>query len=163
MRDRAFARSTGLLVALLLGGPALPPGAGILPAVPIPVLAAQEQEELRAAARGLAGAWADGSDEGVSGRFVGGQVRLRLEANVVATLPKRQATAVLRDYLRGYEPGEAEVVRAALVDGSADRGFAELRWTARRAGTSQRLERTLFFGFRHEGGRWALDEVRVMP
>jgi hypothetical protein len=126
-------------------------------------LAAQTEPELQLSARRLAQAWAGGADGAVVSQLAPARVSLHLEGSVSATLPTRQATAALRSYLRGHHPGEVVVARIALVEGSGDRGFAEFHWTTQRAGTSQSLKRTIFLGFRQEGGSWAVDDVRVIP
>ncbi len=135
----------------------------LLPVLPTQSLHAQSAPELSSAARELALAWAGQGDRSVSSHLTNGQVILHLEGNVAAALPNRQAATVLREYLRVYDRAEVELVRAALVEGSRDRGFAEIRWSARRAGTSQPISRTVFLGLRQEADRWTIEEVRVLP
>jgi hypothetical protein len=157
---------SGGVFALMLAGPALgPPGegrAGSQGPWTGWALSAQNQGELTVLAAGVARAWAGGSDQAVVQLLVQGQVRLHLDGGVSATLPTRQASAALRDYLRRYQAGQVEVARVSLVEGAGERGFIELRWTAQRAGTSQPLRRTVFLGLRHDGRSWGVDEVRVM-
>lgn len=141
---------------------------GVLGAVAIlvlaaPTIAAQDSGQLLQAARQLAGAWAGGADRNVVSRLVPDRVSVHLEGVVSANLPTRHAGAAVREYLRGHQPGEATIARVSLVDGSGDRGFVELEWKTRRAGTSQTLERTVFLGLRQGGGRWMVDEIRVLP
>jgi hypothetical protein len=126
-------------------------------------LDAQDSTRLMSEARQIAGAWAGGADRSVTSRLAPDRVSLHLEGTVSASLPTRHATAALREYLRGHQPGEATIARVTLVEGSGERGFVELQWTTRRAGTSQTLRRTVFLGLRQEQGRWLLDEIRVMP
>jgi hypothetical protein len=125
-------------------------------------LAAQNPERLQSTARSLARSWAEGSDRAVAAHLASGRVSLHLEGGVSASLPTRQAVAVIRDFLRSYDAGRVELARVALVEGSRDRGFAELHWTARRSGTSQTLAHTVFIGFRYQGEAWTVDEVRVL-
>jgi hypothetical protein len=124
---------------------------------------AQSSDPMQQAAAEVARAWASGGDRAVVAHLAGGRISLHLEGNVSAALPTRQAGVVLRDYLRGYESGEVEMGRVALVEGSSERGFAEIQWSARRVGTSQTLVRTIFLGLREESGSWLVDEVRVLP
>ena len=161
---------TGMLLALLLAGPALDvPGhasdrvTGAAAAVLGGPLHGQQGEQLLVIARQLAGSWASTSDRGVTSRLASGRVSLHLEGRFSANIPTRQAVVVLRDYLRAYDSGEVELARVALVEGSSDRGFAEFHWVARRAGTSQTLRHTVFLGLQQESGRWAVTEVRVLP
>lgn len=162
--------ATGMLLALLLAGPALElPGhasdrvAGGAALVLGGALHGQEGEQLLVIARQLAGSWASASDRGVASRLASGRVSLHLEGRFSANIPTRQAVAVLRDYLRAYDSGEVELARVALVEGSTDRGFTEFHWVARRAGTSQTLRRTVFLGLQQDSGTWVITEVRVLP
>lgn len=154
-----------VLTALLVPwGPAaaVPPGAEGAAAVVDTVPAAQDP--LERAALAFARAWAEGAGAGKGPLMVDEGVRLQLEGASHRRLSSRQASAALRDFLRHYEEGEVTVVRAAPVAGSADRGFAEIRWTARVRGTAHRVNRTIFVGFvRVEPDRWMADEVRVLP
>lgn len=161
-RRRAGCRMVLALFVLFPGLPMLAPPAGVA-GVGGAGLGAQDESQLVTAARQIAGAWAGGSAQGVTSRLVGDRVSLHLEGTVSGTLPTRNATAALRDYLRNHQPGEATIARVTMVDGSGDRGFVELRWVTRRTGTSQTLQRTVFLGLRQEGGRWMVDEVRVLP
>lgn len=155
-----------LLLGPFLPVPGVPAGVGDFPRIASSAffgLAAQSEPQLQASARELAQAWAGGAEGVVVSHLAPARVSLHLEGSVSATLPTRQATAALRSYLRGHHPGEVVVARIARVEGSGDRGFAELHWTTQRAGTSQNLKRTIFLGFRQEGGSWAVDDVRVIP
>lgn len=154
-----FPRLVAAAVALVLLLPGLAPGG-----IGAPVgLAAQDQAQLQTVARQIAAAWAGGAAQGVTSRLAADGVSLHLEGTVSGTLPTRNATAALRDYLRGHQPGEASINRISTLEGSGDRGFVELRWTTRRAGTSQTLRRTVFLGLREEGGGWVVDQIRVLP
>lgn len=146
----------GLIVVCLT----LVPGLGTVGAE---ALAAQSSDPMQQAAQTVARAWAAGGDRTVISHLADGRISLHLEGSVSAALPTRQAGVVLRDYLRSYESGEVEMGRVALVEGSAERGFAEVQWSARRVGTSQTLVRTIFLGLREESGSWLVDEVRVLP
>jgi hypothetical protein len=90
-------------------------------------------------------------------------IRLQMDRVGHAGLSSRQAVASLRDYLRGYDGGRTVVARTAPVEGSSDRGFAEILWSARVAGTSQIVQRTLFVGLVREPAGWRVEEVRILP
>jgi hypothetical protein len=90
-------------------------------------------------------------------------IRLRLQGLDRSALSVRQAQAALRDFLRGYEPGAAHMVRAAPVAGSPGRGFAEVRWQTRVAGTSHPAVHSVFLGLVRGEGGWRVDELRLLP
>jgi hypothetical protein len=142
------------IFAALLGGIA---SLGLL--IPAPALA---QDSIEGAARAFAGAWASGSVERITPLLSGSGIRLQLDGGPHGPLSPRQASVALRDFLRGYQGGGAVVTRAAPVDGSRDRGFAEIRWISRVAGTSQELRRDVFLGMKFEDDRWRVDEVRLL-
>jgi ketosteroid isomerase-like protein len=161
---------TATAFALLFGGPALaPPGTGVAGTFGVvgQVHGARVPPsmdlQLVQTARAFAQAWAMGDVDEVAAHLAPGGILLRLEGPARAALPARQAFAALREYLRPYEEGTVEVSRAAPVSGNPDRGFAELRWTARVSGTSQRVERSVYVGLGRHGDRWRVTEVRLIP
>ncbi len=123
---------------------------------------ASAQNGIESAAQSFAGAWGSGSVDRLSSLLSPSGIRLQLDGASHGSLSARQASAVLRDFLGGYEGGVATVSRAAPVDGSRDRGFAEIRWTSRLAGTSQELNRNLFVGMKFEEDGWRVDELRLL-
>ncbi len=110
----------------------------------------------------LAQAWAVGAEAVVVTHLRSERIALSLEGEAAASLPLRHATVAVREYMRGFEQGEARVVRAELAGDGGGSGFAELRWSARRVGTGQRLEYTVFLGMRQDGAGWMVEEIRVM-
>ena len=90
-------------------------------------------------------------------------IRLRLQGLDRSALSVRQAQAALRDFFRGYEPGAAHLVRAAPVAGSPGRGFAEVRWQTRVAGTSHPAVHSVFLGLVRGEDGWRVDELRLLP
>jgi hypothetical protein len=165
----------GTLVLLLLGptlgSPLSLPGPSPFPTVAgiMGVGALLEAQEppgnpaLAGAVEGLARAWARGNAEGVAAHFARGGVSLKLDGPVRASVAPRQASAALRDFFRSYEGGEIQVVRAAPLAGTPDRGFAEIRWAAPVSGTSQAVQRSLFLGLFFDGETWRVDELRLLP
>ncbi len=149
--------------------PTLPVTAAVwLPArAPRPTLASDTIEvvsnPLEGAALAFARALLDPSGDAVDGILGSGGIRLQLDAAAHAGLSSRQAVASLRDFLREYEGAQTAVTRAAPVAGSPDRGFAEVHWSARVAGTSQALRRVLFIGLVEISGEWRVDEIRFVP
>jgi len=94
--------------------------------------------------------------------FAGSGIRLHLDEVGHAGLSGRQAVASIREFLRGFEEGTAVVTRAAPVEGSSTRGFAEVLWSAKVTGTSNQVRRTLFLGLSRSNGEWRVDEVRFL-
>jgi len=110
----------------------------------------------------FAGALASGSGDRLASVFASGGIRLHLGDQGHVGLSSRQAVASIREFLRGYEGGQAVVTRAARIEGSPDRGFAEVLWSGRVSGTSQGVRRTLFVGLMRDAGQWRVDEVRFL-
>lgn len=117
---------------------------------------------LESASLGFARALETGAPEDLSSFLGSGGIRLHLNGPGHAGLSVRQAVAALREFLRRYDGGTTVVSRAAPVEGSQDRGFAEVFWSARASGTSDEVHRTLFLGFYLEGDDWRIEEVRVL-
>jgi hypothetical protein len=117
---------------------------------------------LEFAAVGFARAFAAGSAESLGDLMSPDGIRLQIEGPGGGGLAPRQAVASLLELVRRYEGGSAVVSRAEPLDGSADRGFAEVLWSARAAGTSDLLGLTLFLGLARQGNEWRIDEVRLL-
>jgi len=121
------------------------------------------RSEIEDMARRFAAALGQGNAEQLTRYLSERGIRLRLQGLDRSALSVRQANAALRDFLRGYEVGNVQVVRAAPVVGSPGRGFAELRWQTRVAGTSHPAVHSVFLGLVEEGGAWRVDELRLLP
>jgi hypothetical protein len=170
MRRAALVPVLGLLVAglLLAASPhaALAARGELRPEIPAEGALARPdplQNELEQVAVRFAAGWGRGSADAVAGLLSAGGIRLRLEGVERSALPARQASAVIRDFLKGYDAGEARVVRAAPVAGNPGRGFAEIRWQTRVAGTSHPVAHVVFLGLVREGNGWRVDELRLLP
>ena len=120
------------------------------------------QTPLEFAAVGFARALAAGSADGLGSLMSLDGIRLQIEGPGGGGLSSRQAVASLLELVRRYEGGTAVVSRAEPLDGSADRGFAEVLWSARAAGTSDMLGLTLFLGLARQSDEWRVDEVRLL-
>ncbi|MSR22931.1 MAG: hypothetical protein EXR92_05210 [Gemmatimonadetes bacterium] len=118
---------------------------------------------LEAAALAFAQALFDASGGGMTAILAPAGIRLQLGGAAHVGLSSRQTVASLRDFLREYEGVRTAVTQAGLVAGSSDRGFAEIHWSARVAGTSEAIRRTLFVGLVGGDGGWRVDEVRFLP
>jgi hypothetical protein len=82
-------------------------------------------------------------------------------ADPSSPLGRAQAAELLRRYLRPVEERGIDVTVVREVE--AGKGFVELTRRYVVAGTTELRRETLFLGFRLQGGRWALAELRVAP
>ena len=87
-------------------------------------------------------------------------IRVQLPgADPSAALSQAQGAALLAEYLSGAVEVET-VVRAARVV-AAGRGYVELRRRYRVAGTEEIRAETVLLGYRQEGDRWVLADLRI--
>jgi hypothetical protein len=82
-------------------------------------------------------------------------------ADPSSPLGRAQAVELLRRYLRPVEERGLDVT--AIRDVEPGKGFVELTRRYVVAGTTELRRETLFLGFRLQGGRWALAELRSAP
>jgi hypothetical protein len=123
--------------------------------------ATQPTDIAEAGAR-LGRAWASGDMDQFS-RYLSRQgIYLRLGGFDRASLSARLAEAALRDFLRGFEQGQVQLVRTVLLAGQP-RGFAEFRWQTRVPGTSHAMTQFIFMGLTLEEGSWRVSELRILP
>lgn len=140
-----------LLVALL---GASTPGPSPTPA---------SQASLEGAATNFARMWERGSVDVFVQVLVAGGIRLRVGGEDHVALSRRQAVAVLGDYLAGHRTESTRLGRVAEVGGSPLQGYAALRWTVVREGVFQLVEHSIYVGFVREDEAWRVFEVRVLP
>ena len=87
-------------------------------------------------------------------------IRLQLPgAEPSAPVSQAQGAALLKEYLSGAEE-VGTTVRAARVVASG-RGYVELVRNYRVAGTSETRRQSVLLGYRLEGERWVLSELRI--
>lgn len=139
-----------LLIAVLSAGAPEPP--------PTPAT----QASIEGAATNLARMWERGSTDVLVQVLVASGIRLRVRGQNHASLSRRQAVAVLRDYLGGHRTESARLERVAEVGGSPLQGYAELRWTVVHEGGSQLVEHSIYVGFVREDEAWRVFEIRVL-
>jgi len=82
-------------------------------------------------------------------------------ADPSSPLGRAQAVELLRRYLRPVEERGLDVTVIREVE--PGKGFVELTRRYVVAGTTELRRETLFLGFRLQGGRWALAELRSAP
>ncbi len=156
------ARLTLLVIpcALLLAGPERAPGSSALPAPVDTILVATNP--LEEACLGFVEALSGRSGGDLARHLSPGGIRLQLAGPSRSGVSSRQAAASLRGFIREFDNDEAVLRRAAPVDGSPDRGFAEVLWSGRAAGTSDEIRRIFFLGLSRSAGGWKIDELRLL-
>jgi hypothetical protein len=82
-------------------------------------------------------------------------------ADPSSPLGRAQAIELLRRYLRPVEERGLDVTVIRVVE--PGKGFVELARRYVVTGTTELRRETLFLGFRLQGGRWALAELRSAP
>lgn len=148
------ANRTGVFVLLVAVLGASIPGPSPTPA---------SQASLEGAATNLARMWERGSIDVLVQVLVASGIRLRVGGEDHVSLSRRQAVAVLRDYLAGHRTESTRLERVAEVGGSPLQGYAALRWTVVHEGASQLVEHSIYVGFVREDEVWRVFEVRVLP
>ena len=118
--------------------------------------------ELEEASLGFARALSSGADGDVEWLLAPAGIRLQLGGPVRSGVSPRQAAASLRGFIRGFDDEQAVLRRTSPVDGSPDRGYAEVLWSGRASGTSDEIRRTFFLGLSRNAGGWQIDELRVL-
>jgi hypothetical protein len=118
-----------------------------------------QAEELTEAAEAARGAWHRQASRVMMEPAIRG-IRVQLPgADPSAALSQAQGAALLAEYLGGSEEVET-VVRAARVV-AAGRGYVELQRRYRVAGTEEVRSETVLLGYRQEGDRWILTDLRI--
>jgi hypothetical protein len=119
----------------------------------------EAQETLRDQAQVVITAWAGHDAAGV---ITGADsILLNLPgAKPAAAVARKQAIALIQGYFTGTS--EERLALQAVRSTTRDRGFAELSRRFRPVeGSTSRVE-TILLGFRRDGARWRLDELRVV-
>lgn len=121
---------------------------------------ARGQGTLREAADGAQRAWAAHDAEALVGQS--SSLVLQVSgADPSSPLGRAQAVELLRRYWRAAEERGSDV--AVVREVEPGRGFVELTRRYVVAGTAEGRRETLFLGFRLQGGRWVLVELRSAP
>lgn len=126
-------------------------------------LAAQEPTPpLEDVAVAIAAYWAEGDAAGLASVVDDAGAGLHLEGERHPALAPRQVRATLEDLFGERRGGSVVVEHTERVGGAPPRAWAELRWTTVTAGTADPLSYRVFVGFVEAGGRWRIDEIRVL-
>ena len=118
------------------------------------------QRTLEEAARLARDGWLAHDAEAVVGQ--GSRVVLQFPgADPSAAVSRPQAVALLERYLRPTRERSLDIVTIREVD--QERGFVELKRQYVIGGTEDLRRETVFLGFRRQGERWVLAELRSAP
>ena len=118
--------------------------------------------ELEEASLGFARALSSDADGDVEWLLSPAGIRLQLGGPARSGVSPRQAAASLRGFIGGFDDEQAVLRRTSPVDGSPDRGYAEVLWSGRASGTSDEIRRTFFLGLSRSAAGWQIDELRVL-
>jgi len=150
--------------AILAAGPAV---GGEVPVLPVSAewhwsgrtaQAALEDEAMR-----FARAWVDRDYSVLESMMVPDGLRLHVQGELFPSVDLRRAAVALRGLLGRYEGGEVELMRVSRSTGQEGRGFADLQWRTRVAGTGEVAIFTLFIAFELQERGWVVNEIRVLP
>ena len=160
---RPAARFTLLVIpcALLFAGPERARGSAALPAPVNTIFVATNP--LEEASLGFVGAHSKRLGGDPACHLAPGGIRLQPNGPARRGFASRQAVASLKGIIRKFEDDEFVLRRAVPVDGSPDRGFAEVLQSGRAAGTSDEIRRTFFLGLSRSARGWKVDELRLLP
>lgn len=166
VRARSGARrSRGRIAGFAVATLAAPFCAGAPLALPAAPLAAQEaagEDALRDLVGSIARSWSRGDASGVLAAASEDGVRLQLPGAGSSRPSRRRAEAVLRRLLSETDGGRAAAGMVSVVGGSPARGFGELLWESGSPGTPGLVRTVVYLGFEMEGGRWRLNEIRLL-
>lgn len=121
------------------------------------------RNELEEASLGFARALSSDAGGDVEWLLAPAGIRMQLGGPARSGVSPRQVAASLREFIRGFDDEQAVLRRTSPVDGSPDRGYAEVLWSGRASGTSDEVHRTFFLGLSRSAGGWQIDELRLLP
>ena len=118
------------------------------------------QSSLSQAATAARGAWMDHDTRALVGR--GPPLYLQIPGSDPASqLGRDQAAALLERYLKPATEVSWDAREIREVE--PDRGYVEAVRRYRVTGTDDERRETIFLGYRREGERWVLVEIRIAP
>jgi hypothetical protein len=106
--------------------------------------------------------WRRGDAGSIASAAARSGVAVEIEGDRHGPLNTRQVSAVLRRLFDERETVQVRPGMAKTVEGSPERAFGEVVWTARLRGTTEPQRSTVFLAFVLEGERWRITEIRVM-
>lgn len=134
----------------------------VFPAAPLAAQEAEGEDALRELVGSIARSWSRGDASGVLATTSEDGVRLQVPGAGSSQPSRRRAEAVLRRLLSETDGGRASAGMVSVVGGSPARGFGELLWESGSPGTPGLVRTVVYLGFEMEGGRWRLNEIRLL-
>jgi hypothetical protein len=111
----------------------------------------------------LAFAWSHGDTKALAAMAARDGISIETREGRMGPLRPRQASAVLRRLLDERETVSLRPGVTQEVGGSPRRAFSELRWVSRTPNTNQPERLTIFIELVHEGERWRITQIRMLP
>jgi hypothetical protein len=106
--------------------------------------------------------WRRGDAGSIASAAARSGVAVEIDGDSHGPLSSRQVSAVLRRLFDERETVQVRPGMAKTVEGSPDRAFGEVVWTARLRGTTEPQRSTVFLAFVREGDHWRITEIRVL-
>jgi hypothetical protein len=110
----------------------------------------------------LARNWRRGDAGSIASAAARSGVAVEIDGDRHGPLNTRQVSAVLRRLFEERETLQVRPGMAKIVEGSPERAFGEVVWTARLRGTTEPQRSTVFLAFTLENARWRITEIRVL-
>ena len=108
-------------------------------------------------------AWSHGDTRALAAMAARGGISIETRKGRMGPLGSRQANAVLRRLLEERETVSIRPGVTQEVGGTPRRAFSEIRWIVRTPDTNQPERLTIFIELVHEGERWRITQIRMLP
>lgn len=105
--------------------------------------------------------WAEEGSGGLA-ELMAESVRLHLGRDEHVGVSPRQVQASLDRLFQRFGPAPLVPVREGVLRDDADRAFAEFHWVPSSAAGEAGRTQVVYVGFRRDGGRWRIVELRVL-
>ena len=108
-------------------------------------------------------AWSHGDTRALAAMAARDGISIETKRGHMGPLGARQANAVLRRLLEERETVSIRQGVTQEVGGNPRRAFSEIRWVVRTPDTNQPERLTIFIELVHEGERWRITQIRMLP
>lgn len=159
--------SPGMQSKWRMGGKFLGPALALLllasaPGMPLLGQASPPDSSLQDRALEFAQAWVNSDVDDLEAMMAPSGIRLQLQEgeNILVTPP--QAAASIGSFMKRYEGGEAELLRASPVGENPGEGFAEFQWVCQVSGLQAPVIFSLFVALRWNEPEWIVTEIRLL-
>jgi hypothetical protein len=108
-------------------------------------------------------AWSHGDTRALAAMAARDGISIETKEGRMGPLGSRQANAVLRRLLDERQTVSIRQGVTQEVGGTPRRAFSEIRWIVRTPDTTQPERLTIFIELVHEGERWRITQIRMLP